>query len=88
MQRSGDRCGSTSSLLQSGLGILVSYVPLDTVQLTDQLNRLAGDLALVGSMQLDELTACMCHATHFDDTLVEQRLVAAEVVAHQAAGPG
>ena len=56
---------------------------LHLVQLTDVLEGLLGQLALVGGMQVEELAPCMGHAADLGHALLEAGLVAGEVVADQ-----
>ncbi|MNH35233.1 hypothetical protein D3C79_959030 [compost metagenome] len=51
------------------------------------MQRFFGDLALIGRVQVEELTASMGHAADLCDAQIKARLVTGEVVADQLAVP-
>ncbi len=57
------------------------------VQGRDVVQRFFGDLALVGRVQIEQLSTCMGHAADFGDAQVEAGLVTREVIADQLAVP-
>lgn len=57
------------------------------VQGHDVVQRFFGDLALVGRVQVEELSTCMSHAADFRDTQFKACLVSSEVIADQLAVP-
>ena len=87
MQRIGRRLSKLLSPLPPLVGIQFLRLALDVVQHAEQLERFLGDLALVVGPQIVKLASGVRQAPGFGNTLSEQGLVAAEVVAHQRALP-
>ena len=56
VQRLGNGCCPSASLLQPVLAVLVSDVALHAIQLPDQFDGRLGQRALVGHVKFDELT--------------------------------
>jgi len=78
---------SLSAYSLSNLGVEMPDLFLDLVQPPEQLQRFLSDVALVVGPQVVELAPRVREAAGLDDTLLEQRLVAAVVVAHERAAP-
>ena len=68
-----------------GAGVL--HLPLDLVELADQLERLSGNLAFVGRMQLEELAPRMRPAARLAAVITHELLVAGKVIDQQCAAP-
>ena len=88
MQGVQDRPGL---LLPNGLplfGVQFFDFALDLIDPGELLQGELGDLALVGRVQVEELASCVGQAPHLGHAAGDQGLVAAEVVAGQAALPG
>lgn len=78
-------------LLPNGLpllGVQLFDVPLDLIDPGELLQGELGDLALVGRVQVEELAPGMGQTAHLGHAAGDQGLVAAEVVAGQAALSG
>jgi hypothetical protein len=65
--------------------LYLSNFPFNFVQGRDVVQRFLGDPALVGRVQIEELSARMGHTADFSDTQFEACLVACEVIADQLA---
>ena len=67
------------------LGLEFARLALDLVELGDQRHRLAGNLAGVERMRLEQLPAGVGHAKRGRDALPVQRVIARIVVGHERA---
>ena len=83
----GPRLRSLLAYSQSRLGVQVADLVLHLVEPAEQLQRLLRDLALVVGPQVVELASWVRQAAGFGDAGLEERLVAAVVVAHECAAP-
>ena len=87
MQRIGDRLGLGLSDLAARMRIELTHFTLDVVELSEVPERLLGQLAVVVSVQIEELAPRVRQAAAFDHALGQQRLVAGIVIAHELATP-
>jgi hypothetical protein len=72
VQRLRDRSRAGSSLSQPLFGWQVLHVPLDAVELPDELDGSACQRALVGQVQLHEPASRMSHAPHLGDAAINE----------------
>jgi hypothetical protein len=82
VQRFGYGTRASLAKFQSIFGGEITRLALDIVQLADVAQRIFGNLASTGDMQVIELTARVGSATNFGHALGEQLLIAREVIAH------
>ena len=87
MQRIGDRLGLGLSDLAARMRIERMHFTLDVVELSEVPERLLGQLAVVVSVQIEELAPRVRQAAAFDHALGQQCLVAGIVIAHELATP-
>ena len=87
MQRIGDRLGLGLSDLAARVRIELMPFTLDGVELSEVLERLLGELAVVVCVQIEELAPRVRQAAAFEHALGQQCLVARIVIAHELATP-
>ena len=83
MQGIGDQSSALLAQQQSRFGLEIARLALDLVQPGDQRHRLAGDLAAIELVRLEQLPAGVGHAQRGRDALNAQCVVAREVIAYQ-----
>ena len=76
VQRIGDRLGSGLADMAARMRIELLHFALDIVELSEVLECLPGELAVVVRVQIEELAPGVREAPAFDHALGEQRLVA------------